>query len=926
MTGLSRTNPHPFKHAYTDEPALQRNLILGSLHLVFWLYFHPSAWRHYVNRLDPTLSETFALTQLNRSHWRNPRLLRLLAQGYGVWPVLAGLSVGLTLWLRGAPFESIIVPVLYVAGINLTLGLMIGAVISVATGIASGLLVSLAAGIVASVTSGVAEGIVTATAVGFAIGAGLSMAASMAGQKRAHSLFRPLPSFSIQIGSIVIGVLVGVVAAAIIRVGLTTLTILMVGLPEPVSYNLSRGVVVGTSLGIALGWRRGVRAGVAGGVICGLAYLLAVTGGNSNLNSVVIGLSAGSLFGLSFGVTVVLPYVLSEQIAGAWAGAWAGALGSWGRHVVRNEILLWPALPLGLLGISAGLTMAWWRPLVVYPVEAAWNLVLYRLDERRSRQPSGLLRRHAAFWDELQRLPLAGLDSHLLMIMDRNPAEGQLALEYLSTGHQRWAVQAVQIELEARRLERCDDITAISQVHRDLSTRELAGPASTILRSFERLSQDVEVALVQTTAYHQRLALNSTGERLNGLARELMVSSDPYAARFYPIATHWDHLVTNRLRELSQTVEQSQEIDNPYIVGVPLTRQQEIFVGRTDIVARIEQLVLDRRRPPLLLYGQRRMGKTSLLRNLGQLMPQRIIPLFIDGQRTALASDYADLLYNLAREMERAAKQQRQLMLPSLNPEAVAGSPFTGFNEWLDDVEQRFAQTDHIALLALDEFEMLGKAQDKGRFDETDILSMLRHIIQHRTRFKIMLAGSHTLEELQQWASYLINVQVIKIGYLYEDEARQLIEHPVKNFALHYEPAASRRILDLTRGHPALVQLLCYEIVTLKNEQPPAERRLVRPADVDAAIPRALTGGSFFFGDIVQNQVSPTGVELLRFIAAHGEGATVSEAVLAAQVEDPAQLRPTLDLLLQRELIEATAQGYRFQVELIRRWFERLTL
>jgi hypothetical protein len=100
MTGLSRTNPHPFEHAYTDEPALQRNLILGSLHLVFWLYFHPSAWRHYVNRLDPTLSETFALTQLNRSHWRNPRLLRLLAQGYGVWPVLAGLSVGLTLWVR----------------------------------------------------------------------------------------------------------------------------------------------------------------------------------------------------------------------------------------------------------------------------------------------------------------------------------------------------------------------------------------------------------------------------------------------------------------------------------------------------------------------------------------------------------------------------------------------------------------------------------------------------------------------------------------------------------------------------------------------------------------------------------------------------------------------------------------------------------
>lgn len=64
--------------------------------------------------------------------------------------------------------------------------------------------------------------------------------------------------------------------------------------------------------------------------------------------------------------------------------------------------------------------------------------------------------------------------------------------------------------------------------------------------------------------------------------------------------------------------------------------------GRSDIVARIEQLLLDRRRPPLLLYGQRRVGRTSLLRNLGRLLPRTIAPLFVDGQRVALAGDYAD--------------------------------------------------------------------------------------------------------------------------------------------------------------------------------------------------------------------------------------------------------------------------------------------
>ena len=117
------------------------------------------------------------------------------------------------------------------------------------------------------------------------------------------------------------------------------------------------------------------------------------------------------------------------------------------------------------------------------------------------------------------------------------------------------------------------------------------------------------------------------------------------------------------------------------------------------------------------------------------------------------------------------------------------------------------------ALLSLDEFEALDRAISRGRFSEADVLGMLRHLIQHRPRFKVFLAGSHTLDELQRWAGYLINVQVVNISYLKEDEARKLIEQPVKDFALRYEPDASQRGLDLTRWHPFLVQLLCGEIV-----------------------------------------------------------------------------------------------------------------
>jgi hypothetical protein len=111
--------------------------------------------------------------------------------------------------------------------------------------------------------------------------------------------------------------------------------------------------------------------------------------------------------------------------------------------------------------------------------------------------------------------------------------------------------------------------------------------------------------------------------------------------------------------------------------------------------------------------------------------------------------------------------------------------------------------------------------------------------------------------------------------------------------------------------------------VTLKNEQAVADRRVASVADVEAAVSNALVSGSFFFGDIEQNQIDPAGLALLRFMATQGEAAIVSHDALAAQADDADQLDQVLAGLIHRDLIETAAGGYRFQIELIRRWFEQ---
>ncbi|MEH2418059.1 hypothetical protein [Nostoc sp.] len=72
------------------------------MQLLFWLVFHPSAWRNYLKRIDPILdTDSSLIILLRQGRWRNFALWRLLIQGYFILPILAGLLLGLVVWMLG---------------------------------------------------------------------------------------------------------------------------------------------------------------------------------------------------------------------------------------------------------------------------------------------------------------------------------------------------------------------------------------------------------------------------------------------------------------------------------------------------------------------------------------------------------------------------------------------------------------------------------------------------------------------------------------------------------------------------------------------------------------------------------------------------------------------------------------------------------
>ena len=905
---------------YTDAPQLQKNLLIGSVRLLFWLFVHPAAWRNYLARIDPSLPPDFCVAQLGRHHWKNIPLLRFLLMTGFAWPIIVAIFLILILLLLNLPTTTIFLGVMLGVAVGVILGLaatVAGSVaISVPVGIAISLTVGLGSGLVINTTGdflmrgtvysmdiviSALIGVMSGLAGGLAYGVGMGIMQEKLDNDVSVSLLR-------EVSGIVVGIFIG------LSVGwLATL----------IRFNWLSSLVTAVIFGVAVGWRT---TNWRGGILAGtaLALVIALTGGLANA-----GMQGGTpqVMGLLVFMIAVFafPYVLAEKMAGAWAGGMAGALatGAGLFLLVTEGASFAPFISFGLAGILLGLTLAWWRPILLYPFLLVWNRLLLSVDKPRIQNEKGKLvfRWHSAFWDEFQRLPLLNLDDYLLKVMSTDLNEGRTAMAFLSTTRQRWAAQEAQIELDAQQLEKCTNVQAIASIYPGLATSDLVGPASALLRSFSRISTDVAAALQQESAFNQRLALTAVEERLDTLLRELTRSDEKYAERFRPIAAQWRQVVATQSHQLAEEAEMRQEIDSPYIIGVPLTEKQEIFIGRTEVSSRIEQLLLDRRRPPLLLYGQRRVGKTSLLNNLGRLLPSKILPMFVDLQGPASrAQDEIGFLYNIGRAMRQSAQKQRNVLLPELTRDMLQIDPFTQFEEWLDLVEETLG--DNLALLMFDEFEALERVLEKSRFDEEIVLGMMRHLIQHRPRFKVLLSGSHTLDEFQRWSSYLINVQVIHIGYLSAEEARQLVETPVQDFALRYEPLASERVLALTNGHPFLVQLLCAEIVALKNEQPPARRRLANLEDVETAVAETLTHGSFFFADIKQNQVQDLGRSILEFMAIQGEQIPVALEKLQVEfTEDTGVLESTLQSLQHRELIERVDGGYCFQIELVRRAF-----
>jgi len=149
-------------------------------------------------------------------------------------------------------------------------------------------------------------------------------------------------------------------------------------------------------------------------------------------------------------------------------------------------------------------------------------------------------------------------------------------------------------------------------------------------------------------------------------------------------------------------------------------------------------------------------------------------------------------------------------------------------------------------------------------------------------------------------------VKTLELSFLAPDEARELVERPVPDFKLRYEPGVVERILQLTHCQPYLLQAVASDLVNYLNGQ---KRQTATLADLEVAVEKVLVTSQAYFHYLWSEDCNDAERALLCALA--------TDEAVGDQGE---QHQAAWQSLCRKEIVEMRDDRYRFAVELFRYW------
>jgi type I restriction enzyme M protein len=387
---------------------------------------------------------------------------------------------------------------------------------------------------------------------------------------------------------------------------------------------------------------------------------------------------------------------------------------------------------------------------------------------------------------------------------------------------------------------------------------------------------------------------------------------------------------------------------NPYVTGAPVDTE-ETFFGREDVIDRVRRLL--RAQGPstvILLEGNRRAGKTSILKRLQKSERlQEWIPVYCQFQGISGEQNAQNLFRLVAREvLNTVAMTPSEVVPEQLRPVVQARSPlermalcrtlaasintdrsFELFEELLGLA--LVASRPRRILLMLDEFETIHQGIERGEMSPL-VPENFRYIFQTYPEISGILSGSIRIKRLRkEYWNVLYGIGTpISVGPLSPAAARELVIRPAQGI-LYYSDQAINRVLEMCGFQPFLIQSLASVIFEACAT---SKLSSVTTELVNHSAQELVVHSEHFYTVFRQQSLTARQRFLACLIDFLADSSTrVTFDVVRDQLEyhgipvqSDLQLKADLEDLQEREIIAFVADApgghYRIEVPLFSRW------
>lgn len=396
-------------------------------------------------------------------------------------------------------------------------------------------------------------------------------------------------------------------------------------------------------------------------------------------------------------------------------------------------------------------------------------------------------------------------------------------------------------------------------------------------------------------------------------------------------------------------------IDNPYAPmadGGPVPVDSKMFYGRQTFIANIVSAFKMTSSKQVIIYGQKRCGKSSVLFHLKDILQKEgsfFCVCFSLGdilQNLSEASFYYKILSSIKDELETWEWENPESIVPEFNipglnqfKEEDPDNPLNTFAKYVKHFKNSCKQTsgwnNKNLVIMIDEFTYLYTGIKSGRISDS-IMKQWKAITQNpKTQFSVVLVGQDVIPSFKK-EDYARNafgvIQDIRLTYLDDSPARELIENPIRmqDGKSRYVGRAVDRIIDYTSRNPYYIQIFCARLVEYLNEN---KSIYITEADVNSVASSFITGEQALEDDKFDNLIRPGESEDLQEFKDENVLAVLKQMAGLSNVIGFCRLQD-LDILNNAELTERIIRNlddrevikrigedkYKIQVKLFQEW------